>query len=46
VKIATKVVALGRYLVFQMAEVAVPRELFGSILDRIARLRPPAVRRC
>jgi enoyl-CoA hydratase/carnithine racemase len=24
-----------------MAEVAVPRELFGRILDRIARLRPP-----
>ena len=36
-----KVVAHGRYLVFQMAEVAVPRELFGRILDRIARLRPP-----
>jgi hypothetical protein len=30
-----------RYLVFQMAEVAVPRELFGRLLDRIARLRPP-----
>jgi len=29
-------------LVFlQMAEVAVPRELFGRILGRIARLRPP-----
>jgi len=26
---------------FQMAEVAVPRELFGRILGRIARLRPP-----
>jgi hypothetical protein len=25
----------------QMAEVAVPRELFGRILERIARLRPP-----
>lgn len=25
----------------QMAEVAVPRELFGPILDRITRLRPP-----
>ena len=41
VKIGAKVVAYGRYLVFQMAEVAVPRELFGRILDRIARLRPP-----
>ncbi len=34
VKIGAKVVAHGRYLVFQMAEVAVPRELFGRILDR------------
>src|SRR5439155_8388483 len=41
VKIGAKVIAHGRYLVFQMAEVAVPRELFGRILDRIARLRPP-----
>jgi hypothetical protein len=33
--------------VFQMAEVAVPRELFRSILDRIAGLRPPdIVARC
>jgi len=41
VKIGAKVIAHGRYLVFQMAEVAVPRELFGRILERIARLRPP-----
>jgi AbrB family looped-hinge helix DNA binding protein len=41
VKIGATVVAHGRYLVFQMAEVAVPRELFGGILARIARLRPP-----
>ena len=27
--------------IFQMAEVAVPRELFGRLLARIARLRPP-----
>ena len=40
VKIGAKVIAHGRYLVFQMAEVAVPRELFGGILARIARLRP------
>ena len=33
-------------LVFQMAEVAVPRELFRGILDRIAGLRPPVVARC
>ena len=39
VKIGAKVVAHGRYLVFQMAEVAVPRELFAAILGRIGRLR-------
>ena len=27
------------HTVFQMAEVAVPRELFGKILERIGRLR-------
>ena len=41
VKIGAQVVAHGRYLVFQMAEVALPRALFRSILDRIAGLRPP-----
>jgi hypothetical protein len=46
VKIGAKVVTHGRYLVFQMAEVAVPRELFRSLLDRIAALRPLAVARC
>ena len=46
VKIGAKVVAHGRYLVFQMAEVAVPRALFQGILTRIAGLRPPAVARC
>jgi len=46
VRIGAKVVAHGRHLVFQMAEVAVPRELFRRILDRIAALRPPVVARC
>ena len=46
VKIGAKVVAHGRYIVFQMAEVAVPQELFGHILDRIARLRAPSLARC
>ena len=46
VKIGAKVVAHGRYLVFQMAEVAMPRALFARLLDRIARLRPPALARC
>jgi hypothetical protein len=30
----------GRYVVFQLAEVAVPRALFTQILRRIDRLRP------
>jgi hypothetical protein len=46
VKIGAKVVAHGRYLVFQMAEVAVPREVFRGILQRIAGLRPAVVARC
>src|SRR5262245_4530330 len=46
VKIGAKVVAHGRYLVFQMAEVAVSRELFRRLLDRIASLRPRVVARC
>jgi hypothetical protein len=46
VKIGAKVVAHGRYLVFQMAEVAVPRELFWGILQRISGLRPAVVARC
>jgi len=46
VKIGAKVIAHGRYLVFQMAEVAVPRELFRGILDRIAGMRAAVVVRC
>jgi hypothetical protein len=45
VKIGAKVVAHGRYLVFQMAEVAVPRALLGCILDQsrgCGPLDPPA----
>jgi hypothetical protein len=41
VKIGAKIITHGRYAIFQMAEVAVPRELFGRILERIARLRLP-----
>jgi hypothetical protein len=29
----------SRYVIFQLAEVAVPRELFAGILERIAGLR-------
>ena len=54
-KIGAKVIAHGRYAIFQMAEVAVPRELFGRLLETMAgqawqvdgasryRTRPPAL---
>jgi hypothetical protein len=41
-----RVVSHGRYAIFQMAEVAAPRELLRRILDRIARLRPPDLAAC
>ena len=40
IKIGAKIVRHGRYVVFQMAEVAIPRDLFADILHRIDRLRP------
>ena len=40
IKIGAKVVRHGRYVIFQMAEVAVPKELFQEILRLIAGLRP------
>lgn len=39
IEIGAKVVSHGRYVTFQMAEVAVPRELFVDILRLIAKLR-------
>jgi hypothetical protein len=41
IKIGAKVVRHGRYVTFQMAEVAVPRQMFQEILLCIARLRTP-----
>src|SRR3954452_12731958 len=41
IKIGAKVVNHGRYVTFQLAEVAVPRRLFAEILSLIARLRAP-----
>jgi hypothetical protein len=43
IKIGAKVVRHARYVIFQMAEVAVPLWLFRAILDRIHRFaaRPP-----
>ena len=46
VKIGAKVIAHARSTVFQMAEVAVPRDLFCRVLDMIAALRPRQVARC
>jgi Transposase DDE domain group 1 len=46
VKIGAKVVGHARYTVFQMAEVAVPRDLFRRILEMINDLRRPDVLRC
>ncbi len=41
IKIGAKVVNHARYVIFQMAKVAIPRRLFRAILERIQRLRPP-----
>ena len=46
VKIGAKVIAHARYTVFQMAEVAVPRDLFRRILAMIDGLRPRRIARC
>ena len=41
IKIGAKVISHARYVAFQMAEVAIPRQLFADILRLIAELRPP-----
>ena len=40
IKIGAKVVRHGRYITFQLAEVAIPRSLFANILRLIDDLRP------
>ena len=40
IKIGAKIVRHGRYVTFQMADVAIPKNLFADILRRIDRLRP------
>ena len=40
IKIGAKVVRHGHYVTFQLAEVAIPRDLFAEILRLIGRLRP------
>ena len=39
IKIGAKVISHSRYVVFHMAEVAVPPVLFGETLEQIRRLR-------
>jgi hypothetical protein len=41
IKIGAKVISHGRYVTFQMAEVAVPKQVFREILSLIVRLRAP-----
>jgi hypothetical protein len=41
VKIGAKVTRHSNYVTFQLAEVAVPRQLFAAILERIGRLAIP-----
>jgi hypothetical protein len=41
IKIGAKVVSHGRYVTFQMGEVAVRRRMFREILSLIAGLRAP-----
>ncbi len=40
IKIGAKVVRHGRYVTFQLAEVAIARDLFAEILRQIHGLRP------
>ena len=40
IKLSAKVVCRPRYVAFQMAEVAIPRDLFSDFLRMIAELRP------
>ena len=39
IKIGGRMVRHARQIVFQLAEVAVPRDLFAAILERVTRLR-------
>ena len=39
IKIGGRLVRHARRIIFQLAEVAVPRELFATILERASRLR-------
>ena len=41
IKISAKLISHGRYIAFQMPEVAIPGDLFTDILRLIAELRSP-----
>lgn len=41
IKIGAKVTSQARYVIFQLAEVVVSRQMFQEILMLIARLRAP-----
>jgi hypothetical protein len=41
IKIGANITSHGRYVTFQMAAVAVSRQMFADILALIARLRAP-----
>jgi hypothetical protein len=41
IEIGARVVSHGRYVTFQMAEIAIPRTLFAELLNRISALRSP-----
>ena len=43
IKIGAKVVGHGRYVLFELVEVAVPGIPFADILRLIAELRPPPI---
>ncbi len=43
IKIGVKIVRHGRYVTFQLAEVAIPRTLFAEILRLIDGLRPRVI---
>ena len=43
IKMGGRIVRHARHIIFQLAEVAVSREVFALILDRINRLRPVPV---
>ncbi len=43
IRIGARMVRHGRYVTFQMAEVAVSGRMFGQILAHVARLRAPPV---